>query len=188
MSRAWMNYVMPVLLVAASLLQSTAANRIEIRNVKPDLVLLLIVIGTLLYGSRPGLVWAFVGGVAIDLFSGGPLGSSSVALMAAALVVGAGQRTLSRFNVVVPLTATALATLVYGAAYVGILVVVEGVTSWLALQGIVLDLVRPDLPAPLWANLFWPTMQLIVLPAAFYNMGLILVATPFLNRAPTMDY
>ena len=89
----------------AGLLQSTAAARLEIRGVKPDLVLLLLVLGTLIYGSRSGLVWAFVGGIALDIFSGGPMGASSLALMAAVLVAGLGHRTLSRYNLLVPLGA-----------------------------------------------------------------------------------
>lgn len=188
MNRSVLYYAMPVMLVVASLLQSTATNRIEIRGVKPDLVLLLVVIGTLIYGSSSGLLWAFVGGLALDLFSGGPLGSSSLALMAAALVAGIGHHTLSRFNILVPLVAIVAATLVYGAAYITILTALEGITSWSALQSIQFILVRPDLPAPLWASLFWPTMQIIVLPALFYNTALMVVVIPLINRIPELEY
>src|SRR5690554_7566761 len=86
------------LILMAGLLQSTAATRVKIYGVKPDLVLILLVVGTLIYGSRSGLVWAFIGGLVLDVFSGGPMGASSLALMAAALVAGVGHRTLSRFN------------------------------------------------------------------------------------------
>jgi rod shape-determining protein MreD len=188
MNRRLFAYLMPVLLLVASILQSTAANRIEIRNVKPDLVLLLIVAAALIYGSQAAVGWAFLGGVALDLFSGGPLGSSSLALMAAALVVGVGRQTLSRFNVLVPLTATALATLVYGATYIALLAGLEGLTSWLSMQGFTFDLVQPDLPAPLWSTLFWPTMQVIVLPALFYNTALSVALIPLLNRVPELEY
>jgi rod shape-determining protein MreD len=188
MNRKLFAYLMPVLLLFASILQSTAANRVEIRNVKPDLVLLLIVAGALIYGSRAAVGWAFLGGVAVDLFSGGPLGSSSLALMAAALVVGVGHHTLSRFNPLVPVTATAVGTLVYGASYVALLAALEGLTAWLAVQGIALDLVQPDLPLPLWSTLFWPTMQIIVLPAMVYNTALSVVLIPLLNQVPELEY
>ena len=89
----------------AALLQSTALTRLAIGGVKPDLVLLLVIVGTLLYGARVGIVWAFVGGLFLDIFSGGPMGSSSLALMAAAAIAGVGHTTLSRFNVLVPLGA-----------------------------------------------------------------------------------
>jgi rod shape-determining protein MreD len=188
MNRSLLYYAMPVMLVVASLLQSTASNRIEVRGVKPDLVLLLIVIGALVYGSSASLAWAFGGGLVLDLFSGGPLGSSSLALMAAALVAGIGHHTLSRFNVLVPLSATVVATLVYGAIYVGIMVALEGITSWSALQAFQFNLVRPDLPAPLWATIFWPTMQIIVVPALFYNTALMVAVIPLMNRIPELEY
>jgi rod shape-determining protein MreD len=184
MSRTLLYYAMAPLLALASLLQSTAANRMDIGGVKPDLVLLVVIIGTLIYGSRPGMVWAFVGGVALDLFSGGPLGSSSLALMAAALAVGIGQHTLSRYNLLVPIAAGVVGTAIYGATYVGILLFLEALTRWQALAQINFDLVRPDLPLPLWSTIFWPTMQIIVLPALLYNTTLLLVVTPLLNRVP----
>jgi rod shape-determining protein MreD len=184
MNRGLFFYLMPVCLIIASLLQSTTTNRLQVRGVKPDLVLLLVLIGTLLYGSRSGVFWAFVGGIGVDLFSGGPLGSSSLALMAATLVVGVGHRTLSRYNLLVPLGAVIAGTLVYGMSYLGILVVLEALTNWLAGQGATLDIVRPDLPLPLWPALYWPTVQDVVLPALFYNTVLMLLLTPLLNRVP----
>lgn len=166
MNRGILFYVMIPLVLLASLLQSTAAARLEIRGVKPDLVLLLLVLGTLIYGSRSGLFWAFVGGIALDIFSGGPMGASSLALMAAVLVAGIGHRTLSRYNLLVPLTAIALGTATYGLVYLGILSALD------------LFAVAPrDVP-------MLPTIQYIVVPAAIYNVLLMLVFVPFLNRVP----
>jgi rod shape-determining protein MreD len=184
MNRGLFYYLMPILLLFASLLQSTTTNRIQVRGVKPDLVLLLVLVGTLIYGSRSGLLWAFIGGIGLDLFSGGPLGSSSLALIAATLIVGSGHRTLSRYHLLVPLGAVIAGTLVYGMSYLGILVVLEELTNWLALQGAQLEIVQPDLPLPLWPALYWPTVQTVVLPALFYNTALMLLATPLLNRVP----
>src|SRR5690606_7340914 len=124
-NRGALYYMMLPLIAAACLFQATAAARIKIYGVKPDLVLLLVVIGTLVYGGRSGLVWAFFGGLGLDIFSGGPMGSSSLALMAAALVAGFGHRTLSRFNVLVPLVAMVAGTVVYAGAYLGILAVLQ---------------------------------------------------------------
>jgi len=184
MNRRLFFYLMPLLLLAASLLQSTTANRLQIRGVKPDLVLLLVIIGTLIYGSRAGVLWAFIGGVTVDLFSGGPLGSSSLAMIVATAIVGIGSRSLSRYNLLVPLTAIMVGTLIYSAVYLGILIALEGITHWSALQAYEFSLVRPDLGTPIWASLFWPTMQFIVLPALFYNTALMLLIIPLLSRVP----
>jgi rod shape-determining protein MreD len=154
------------LIVAACLFQATAASRIKIYGVKPDLVLMLVVIGTLVYGGRAGLVWAFFGGLGLDIFSGGPMGSSSLALMAASLVASFGHRTLSRFNLLVPLVAMVAGTLVYSGAYLGILAVLQ-----------YLDVTHHQVP-------LLATMQKVVVPAVVYNTTLMVVLIPFLNRIP----
>ena len=154
------------LITLACLFQATAAGRLKIYGVKPDLVLLLVVIGTLVYGSRPGVIWAFFGGLGLDIFSGGPMGSSSLALMAAALVAGLGHRTLSRFNLLVPLAAIAGGTIVYAGAYLGILAVLE-----------YLQVAQHRAPLLLM-------VQNVVVPAVVYNTTLMVLLIPFLNRIP----
>lgn len=175
MNRDLFYYLMVPLLLIAGLLQSTAAARIQIGGVKPDLVLLLVLIGTLIYGSRPGIVWAFLGGIALDIFSGGPMGASSLALMVATWVVGLGQRTLSRFNLLVPVGAAMIGTFLYGVSYIALLAWVESTIKFLAFANF----------RNIQYNLeFWPTLQYIILPALFYNTMLMLFVTPLLNRVP----
>jgi rod shape-determining protein MreD len=165
-NRGALYYMMFPLIGAACLFQATAAARIKIYGVKPDLVLILIVIGTLVYGGRSGLMWAFFGGLGLDIFSGGPMGSSSLALMAAVLVAGFGHRTLSRFNVLVPLVAMVAGTLVYAGAYLGILAVLQ-----------YLDVTHHQVP-------LLSTIQSVVVPAVVYNTTLMVILIPFLNRIP----
>ena len=175
MKRDLFYYLMVPLLLVAALLQSTAATRLQVGGVKPDLVLLLVLIGTLIYGSKPALLWAFSGGIALDIFSGGPMGSSSLALMVATLVVGWGQHTLSRFHVLVPLGTTLVGTLLYGVTYVVLLAGVEGLAGFLAWP--ILTNLRYDLA-------FLPTLQFIIVPAMLYNTTLMLFITPVLNQVP----
>ena len=87
-------------------------------------------------------------------------------MMAAVAVAGLGHRPLSRFNILVPVAAAALGTLIYAAVYLTILGVLEvaGVSS---LQLPLLDTVRD-----------------IVLPVTLYNTVLMAAALPFLNRMP----
>lgn len=166
MNRGGLYYAMIPLLGVAVLLQTTALARIKVYGVKPDLVLLLVVIGALVYGGRSALVWAFVGGLGMDIFSGGPMGSSSLALMAAALVAGVGHRTLSRFNVLVPLAATAAATVIYALAYLALLTVLQ------------------YLRVTYHQVLLVPTLQNVVIPAMLYNIALMVALIPLLNRIP----
>ncbi len=166
MNRGVLFYLMVPLLLLLSLLQSTAAGRLQLGGVKPDLVLLTVIIGTMLYGGRSGVLWGFVGGIGVDLFSGGPIGASSLALMAAALLASLGHRPLSRFNVMVPLAAATLGTLTYAAVYLAILTLLKTM-GWFG----------RDLP-------FLEAMRYIVLPATLYNTVLMLLALPLLNRMP----
>jgi rod shape-determining protein MreD len=154
------------LVLLAGLLQSTAASRIKINGVKPDLVLILVVVGTLVYGPRLGLLWAFIGGVVLDIFSGGPMGASSLALMAAVLVAGIGHRTLSRYNLLVPIGAVALGTAAYGVAYLALLTVLQ-----------YLRVAQHSMP---WGL----TVQNVLVPALVYNTTLMILLLPLLNRVP----
>ena len=166
MNRGALYYLMSPLLLFLALLQSTTVARFKVAGVKPDLVLLMVVIGALVYGARPGVLWAFVAGIGLDLFSGGPFGASSLALMASALVASLGHRPFSRFNALVPLSAAALGTVVYAAVYLTILAALEtlGVST---LQLPIADTVRD-----------------VVLPVTLYNTTLMLLALPLLNRLP----
>lgn len=166
MNRGALYYLMVPLLLLLCLLQSTAAARMKIAGVKPELVLLMVVIGALVYGARPGVVWAFVAGVGMDIFSGGPFGASSLALMASALVAGLGHRPFSRFNIFVPLAATALGTLAYAGVYLTILTVLEVAGA-------------PTLRVPID-----DAMRDIVLPVTLYNTAIMLLLLPLLNRLP----
>jgi rod shape-determining protein MreD len=166
MNRGVLFYLMIPLLLLLAVIQSTAASRLQLGGVKPDLVLLMVIAGTLLYGGRSGVLWAFVGGVAIDLFSGGPLGASSLAMMAAVLAVSIGHRPLSRYNPLVPLSAAMLGTFVYASVYLGILILLHAI-----------GLPTRYLP-------FLEAMQFIVLPALLYNTGLMFLLLPLLNRMP----
>ena len=171
-------YVMPFLVFMAALLQSTVAGRLVIRGVKPDLVLIIVVISTLIYGGKAGIVWAFLGGVGLDLFSGGPLGISSLGLMLAALVASVGHRVLSRYNLLVPLSASALATLIYGLVYIGLLALLREAARTPLFAEVAL---------PTYALPFWPTLQNVIVPATIYNTTIVLFLTPLLNRIPEVQ-
>lgn len=168
-------YAMPVIVLFAALLQATVAGRLVIRGVKPDVVLIVVVIATLVYGGEGGLLWAFLGGIGLDLFSGGPFGASSLALMGAALVAALGYRVLSRYNPLVPLGAAGVGTLLYGVIYIGLIGGLRAAATLPVLAGFAIPV--HNLP-------LWPTLQEVVFPAAFYNTMIVLFLTPLLNRIP----
>ena len=76
------------LLTGVALLETTLLSRISVVGGQPNLMLLVVLIWAVVRGLDEGLVWAFVGGLILDLLSGGPLASMALALLAAAYLAG----------------------------------------------------------------------------------------------------
>jgi len=128
--------------------------------VRPDLILVIVLAWTLVYGPREGVVMAFAGGIWLDLFSGGFMGASSLALIAAVLPAGSGYATLFRTHLAVPIATGVVGTLIFSLVYLSIL--------YLSGQ----------------ASLFVPMFTRLAPPAVFYNTALLLLISPLLNRIP----
>lgn len=111
-------YISVPLLLLLSLLQSTAVPRLQIGAVWPDFLLLAVMSWALVDRIDEAIVWAMVGGIGVDLMSGGPFGASAAGLMAAALVAGVTSSGLFRGRTVLPLVTAAAATLAFHAVYV----------------------------------------------------------------------
>jgi len=121
-------------------------------------VLIFVIAATLIFDGKASLIWAFIGGLILDIFSGGPLGASSLALMSAVLIIAIGTQSLSRYHLFVPLISIILATLIYSFIYLAVLAALG--------QGL-----------PVTA-----TIEGIILPALVYNTIVMLLLTPLLNR------
>ncbi len=80
-------YVVLPLLTAVALIQGVLLAPLTILGGHPDLVLLTVLIWAFLRGTAEGAVWAFIGGLLLDLFSGGPLGGMTLALLLVAIFV-----------------------------------------------------------------------------------------------------
>lgn len=160
MNRASLYFFMIPLLGVLAIVQSVVISRLEIAHVRPDVMVLLVVIWALLFGGSGSLLIGFVAGLWMDVLSGGPMGGSSLALMAVALVTGIGYRRFFRSNLLVPIASIVLGTLVYSYFYWGILA-----------------LTNHRLP-------LWETTTRLIFPAVVYNGAIMLLFIPFLNRLP----
>ncbi len=76
------------LLIGVALIQSVLLSRVDLWGARPDLMLLVVLAWAVVRGVDEGLMWAFVGGLIIDLLSGGPLGATVLALLVAAFLAG----------------------------------------------------------------------------------------------------
>ena len=82
--------------LAAALLQSAVVPFISVGGARPNLPFLVAGSWSLAAGAGEGVWWAFVGGLAADLLSGGPLGAFAVASLPPAAMIGLGERPAPR--------------------------------------------------------------------------------------------
>lgn len=81
-------YIVLPLLTVAALVQSSALAGVSLFGARPDLVFLLVAGWAFLRGPVEGSIWALIGGLLLDTLSGGPFGGFTLALLAAAILVG----------------------------------------------------------------------------------------------------
>ena len=97
----------------AALFELTVGPYLRIGDAQPHFVLVLGVVLTIAVGLEAGLVWAFVGGLALDVLAQRPLGSTSFALllcMGGAFAMG---RALARVRPIAPVIAVPVLSLLY---------------------------------------------------------------------------
>jgi rod shape-determining protein MreD len=109
-----MTYLIGVpLLAVAAVLQAAVLSRATIFGVTPDLVLLLSLSWTLVGEWQGGIVWGLIGGIFLDVLSGGPMGASALALVLAAWLAGLSEGRFWRSHVLLPLGTVLVGTLVF---------------------------------------------------------------------------
>ena len=82
--------------LAAALLQSAVVPFLSVGGARPNLPFLVAGSWSLAAGAGEGVWWAFVGGLAADLLSGGPLGAFAVASLPPVAAIGLGERPAPR--------------------------------------------------------------------------------------------
>ena len=83
-------------------------------DLRPNLLVLLVVAITLLNGVRDGVLWGFFGGLMFDLFSPlTPPGTNALCLVLIALLASLGLAIPLRASLVMPLIMVAVSTIFY---------------------------------------------------------------------------
>lgn len=115
--RSWRhggNYGILLALALVVLVQATLLPRIRFFGAQPNLLLVLVVCWSLLHGIAEGLIFAFVAGLAVDVISGLPLGTSTLALMPVCFLAVVGRTSVYVNNVWLPVLLVTLATFLEG--------------------------------------------------------------------------
>jgi rod shape-determining protein MreD len=102
----------PVMLVL-SVVQTAVLPYFSFLYLSPQLPLLVALAWGLLRGLDEGMVWAFIGGICMDLFSISPLGTTALGYMVAVTAVLRLQQAFPTSRIVMPLILAALATVIY---------------------------------------------------------------------------
>jgi rod shape-determining protein MreD len=89
--------------LAAALAELAVAPHFSLSGAHVHLVLVLGVIATVALGVETGLVWAFVGGIALDVLAGRPLGATALALLVVLGGTGVAARYAARLRLFAPI-------------------------------------------------------------------------------------
>lgn len=105
------------LLLALTVLQTAVLPRFPVFGLTPSLPFLVALAWGLLRGPNEGVIWAFLGGLLMDIFSIAPTGGSALTYMAAILSVIVINQALPTNRFVMPMLLAALATLIQQVTY-----------------------------------------------------------------------
>lgn len=152
-------YLSPLLAVIVGILHAALAPVIVVADVKPNLVLVAVVLVTVLAGFLPGITWAFVAGLTANLLVGDPLGSVPLAMLLVATIVAGGARVLGSMVWIYPVVAAFAGSIVadIGSLLIGRLVT-EASSSELPL-GLILG--AATLNAAITAVVLYPARSIV---------------------------
>jgi hypothetical protein len=151
-------YTSVLLAIVVGIVHAGLAPVLLIGGVKPDLVLVAVVLVTTSFGFTQGITWAFVSGTVANLLVPEPLGSVPLALLAVAVLVRAGGTVLGRLWVY-PIGAAFVGSVVADFVSLASLTFVGGSMG----GGVPLDLIMPAavLNAAITGLLLVPTRILV---------------------------
>ncbi|MFZ5640270.1 MAG: rod shape-determining protein MreD [Bacillota bacterium] len=97
--------------VISLVLESTLFSRLVVAGVKPDLILVLVVLYAMLHGSREGAVVGFMGGIMQDLLLGRFIGLNALAKLLTGLLFGILEYKIYKESIIIAAAALIFGTL-----------------------------------------------------------------------------
>ncbi len=144
------------LLALAAVLQATVLNQFRLFGGTVDLVLLLSLNWTIVGEWRSGTLWALMGGLCLDLLSGGPFGANALGLVLVAYGASLSEGRFWSSHVLLPLASALLGTVLYHGIYLLVLAASGHTVNW------TLSLGQVTLPTVLLNTLFMvPVYQFV---------------------------
>lgn len=153
-------WIMPLF----ALLQTSLMGHLAVRGIIPGIVLILVVNWGILRGPDEGMLWAFLGGLCLDLFTSWPFGTNTVALVIVAGLVSLGQGTFMRTHALLPPATVFGATILFYLMALFILESAHYPVDWIA------------------------AIRATIIPAALYNAVLNVILFPLTRRLEERTY
>lgn len=119
------------LLALAAVVQATVLSHLHLSGGTLDIVLLLTLSWTLAGEWQGGAMWGLMGGLCLDLLSGGPFGAHALALVPVAYLASLSEGRFWRSHVLLPLATVLFATVLYHLLYLTALTATGHVVAWL---------------------------------------------------------
>jgi len=119
--------------LVAALLQGSVVPFVAVAGVRPNLVTLAAASWAVAAGAREAVWWAFLGGIAADLLSGGPLGATAAAALIPVAAVGLQDDPLRPRSIVSGAVLVGVASLAAAVLYMAILAVAGAAVGDLAM-------------------------------------------------------
>lgn len=110
-----------------ALIETSVLPEMPIFGAYPDLLLTFVVVAAIVMGFEDGMVWAFVGGLMVDMLTPGrPIGAVTLALLVVVGLSVAGSRVFGHTRLAAVVGTFAM-TWVFHALFLVVLVLTEGV-------------------------------------------------------------
>jgi rod shape-determining protein MreD len=91
------------LLVLLAITQSAIINDLTLLEGRPDLILIVVVAWGIIGRYRDSMIWGLIGGLALDMLSGLPLGVTSINLILIAFLVSFSEGRFWESHILMPL-------------------------------------------------------------------------------------
>lgn len=150
------------LLCLAAVVQSTILTRFHFYGGTLDLVLLMVLSWTLTGDTLGGIGWGFLGGLCLDLLSGGPLGATPLGLTLMAYFAGLTEGRFWGSHILLPLAIALLSSFGFHLVSLVSLSVTGYLVNWaVSLARVVLPsvLLNTFLMLPIYYALRWVHAQ-----------------------------
>ncbi len=137
-----LHYGIPLTLIGAFLQAAVIVPLWPLAG-KPDLVPVIVLLWAALDRQPEGLVWSFIGGFFIDIFSGLPIGGSSALLVIIAVILGTIETRVYRSNIWFLLVSLGFGLLLFHFGQIALSIIFNG--SAIPLRYTLLNITLPAL-------------------------------------------